>query len=90
MRHKAVDDYANASKFVPDWYNTKEKCDKFVSENPFLLKFCHDRYKKQEICDKVVDSFLLALKFVPDWFVTNKTIKKLCTGLFPNEGILFW
>ena len=47
MRHKAVDDYANALKFVPDWYNTKEKCDKFVSENPFLLKFFNYRYKKK-------------------------------------------
>ena len=51
-------------------------CNKAVSENPFMLKYCHDKYKTQEICDKVADDFLTALKFVPDWFVTSKMIKK--------------
>ena len=51
-------------------------CNKAVSENPFMLKYCHDKYKTQEICDKVADDFLPALKFVPDWFVTSKMIKK--------------
>ena len=51
--------------------------DKVVSEDPFMLKYCSDRYKSQEICDKAVDSCLLALKFVPDWFVTNNRIEKL-------------
>ena len=50
-------------------------CDKIISENPFMLKYCHDRYKTKETCDKVVDDFLPALRFVPDWFFTSKMIK---------------
>ena len=49
---------------VPDWYLTKILCDKFVSEDPFMLKYCHDKDKTHEMCDKAVDSCLLALKFV--------------------------
>ena len=65
-------------------------CDKGVSEDPFMLKHCHDRDKTQEICDKAADDFLLALKFVPDWFVTNKMIKKLDNALFTEDDILFY
>ena len=42
-----------------------------------MLKYCLDRYKIQEMCDKVTDAFLSTLKFAPDWFVTNKKIKNL-------------
>ena len=31
-------------------------CDKVVSEDPFTLKCCLDRYKTQEMCDKAVDA----------------------------------
>ena len=41
-------------------------CDKVVPKDPFLLKYCPDKHKTQEMCDKAVDSCLLALKFVPD------------------------
>ena len=41
------------------------------------------------MCDKVIDDFLPALKFVPDWFVLSKMIKKLSTGLYADEGLLF-
>ena len=47
-------------------------CDKVVSEDPFILKCCLDRYKTQEICNKAADAFLPTLKFIHDWFVTNK------------------
>ena len=40
--------------------------DKIVSEDPFKSKYCHDRYKIQEMCNKAVDGLLPALKFVPD------------------------
>ena len=50
--------------------------------DPFKLKYCHDRYKTQEMCNKAVDDFLPALKFVRDWFVTSKMIKRLLTALF--------
>ena len=61
-------------------------CDKAVSENPFILRCCHDRYKTQEIYDKVVDDLLPALKFVPDWFATSKMIKKFYTALYADDG----
>ena len=40
-------------------------CDKIVSDDPFKLKFCHDRCKTQEICNKAVDNFLPALNLFP-------------------------
>ena len=52
-------------------------CDKVVPEDLFILKYCLDRYKTQEMSDKTVDTFLLTLKFVPNWFVISKMIKKL-------------
>ena len=33
-------------------------CDKVVSKDPFMLKFCLDRSNTQEMCDKAVDAFL--------------------------------
>ena len=54
--------------------------DKIVSENPFKLKCCHDRYKTQKMCNKAVDNFLPALEVLPGWFVTRKMNKKLLTG----------
>ena len=52
-------------------------CDKSAFKDSFMLKYCHDRYKTQELCDKNVDDFLPAFKFVPDWFVTRKLIETL-------------
>ena len=60
----------------------QEECHKVVSEYSFMLKYCHDRYKTQNICDKAVDSYLLALKFVPDWFVTSNMIEKLDNAIY--------
>ena len=54
-----------------------------------MLKYCFDRYKNQQICDKAVNGFLPTLKFVPDWFVTSNMIKKLDDALFANDGIIF-
>ena len=56
-------------------------CDKILSENPFLLKYCPDKYMTPKMCDEAVDDFLPTLTFVPDWFVTSKKIKKLSTAL---------
>ena len=47
---------------------------KFFQKKQFVLKYCLDRYKSQEICDKAVDACLPALKFVPDGFVTTKML----------------
>ena len=46
-------------------------CVKAVSKN--LWKYCHGKYKTQEICDKVVDDFLPSLKLVPDCFLDPDT-----------------
>ena len=51
---------------------TQELCNKVVSKETFMLKYCHDKYKTHEICDKAVDSYLLALKFVPDWLLRGR------------------
>ena len=52
-------------------------CDKAYSENPFMLKYCFDWYKNQEICDKAVDNFLwtffphcLLYLFIHRWWYT--------------------
>ena len=50
-------------------------CDRVVSQVPFTLKYCLDRYKTHSIYDEAVDDCLSALKFVPDWFVTNKMLE---------------
>ena len=47
---------------------TKELCDKVVSEKPFMLKYCHDKYKTQEMCDKAVDSLFLIGFLQVRWF----------------------
>ena len=41
-------------------------CDKIVSDDDFKLKYCHDRYKTQQMSTKAVNDFLPVLKFVPD------------------------
>ena len=39
-------------------------CDRAISENPFMLVYCHDRYDTQRMCDVC----LVSLQFVPDWY----------------------
>ena len=63
-------------------------CHEAFCENTFMLKYCIDRYKTQEMCDKAVDDFLPTLKFVTDWFHTNKI--KLYSTLFGEEDIQFF
>ena len=33
----------------------KKMCDRVVSENPFLIVYCPDKYVTQKMCDKAVD-----------------------------------
>ena len=40
-------------------------CDKSFFEDPFMLKYCLDRYKTQEMCDAAFDDFLPALNLFP-------------------------
>ena len=30
-------------------------CDRVVSENPFLIVYCPDKYVTQKMCDKAID-----------------------------------
>ena len=76
-------------KYCQNRYKSQEMCDKkTVSDDLFILKYYHDKYKSQEMCDKTADDFLPALKFVLDCFVQVK-LKKLHTGLFTGDDILF-
>ena len=61
-----------------------------VSENPFLIPYCHDKYITQKMCDEGVDDSLATLKLNPDCFVTSKMIKKLFTALYADESILYF
>ena len=64
-------------------------CYEAVSNDPFMLKHCLDRYQTQKVFDKTVDEFVPVLKFVPDWFVTSNIIKKLHDALFANQYTIF-
>ena len=46
-------------------------CDKAVSEDPFLLVYCPDKYITQKICDEAVANSLATLKPICNWFVTS-------------------
>ena len=61
-----------------------------VSNYHFRLKYCLNKNKTQEVCDKAVDDFLAALKFVPDLFLTSKMIGKLRNALFADDDIIFF
>ena len=39
-----------------------QMCDKAVSNDTFMLEYCHDRYKTQKMCDKAVLEDLFILK----------------------------
>ena len=41
-------------------------CDKVVSEDPFLIVYCPDKYKIQRMCDEAVDDSLAALRLISD------------------------
>ena len=75
--------------FVPDQYITQGLCDKAVSEDTLMLKYCPNKQNTQKICDKAVESYLLPLKFVPDWFVTSKMIEKIDSAVFYHDYIIF-
>ena len=74
--------------FIPNKYKTQEMCYGVVSEDPFSIMCCHDKYKTQRICDEAVDDSLAALKLNPYWFFTSKMIKKLYTALYADQNIL--
>ena len=54
--------------------------DKVVSEDPFLIVYCPDKYKIQIMCREAVDDSLAVLKLKPDWIVISKMINELFTA----------
>ena len=62
-------------------------CDKVLSKEPIMLKYCLDRCKTQEICNKAFDTVLLILKIVLDCFVTSEMLDKLDNIIFCNDNI---
>ena len=67
-----------------------KKCVRVVSENPFLIVYCPNKYKTQRMCVEAVDDSLAALKLIPDFFVTCKIIQKLYTALYTDKNILYF
>ena len=61
--------------------------DRFISDDPFSLRYIPEKYETQQMFDETVDDFLPTLNFVFDWFVTSKMIKKLFTALYADENI---
>ena len=61
--------------------------DKGVSGKPFMLNYCLNRYKSQEMCDKAVDAFLTTSKFVPNWPFTKKMLENPDYVVFSNDEI---
>ena len=56
--------------------------DKAFSEDPFVLKYCLDREKTQDVCDKVVNDISSILNFV-----TNEILKNVYNALFADDDI---
>ena len=44
IRLKAVDTCSFVFDCTFDWYKTQEMCDEIVLKDPFILKYCLDRY----------------------------------------------
>ena len=58
------------------WYKTQEIVGRAISDDPFMLVYCPDKYKTQIIYDECVDDCLAALKSIPNLFVINTRHEK--------------
>ena len=47
MCNKAVDNYADESEFVPEYYKIQQICGKAISTYPSTIKFVSECYKTQ-------------------------------------------
>ena len=56
-----------------------------MTEDPFMLVYCPDKYKTQRMYDEFADDSLAALRFIPDWFVTSKMFERLDTTLHAKD-----
>ena len=73
-----------------DQQKIQEMCDRVVSEDPFLIVDCPDKYKVQRMQEEAVDDSLAVLKLIPDWFVTSKMMEKLFPALYADDNILYF
>ena len=55
-------------RYVTDWYNTQEMCDKSFLENIGTLEFVSDCYKNKKMCNKAVNIYAYALEFHMDCY----------------------
>ena len=62
-------------------------CDKAVSDYPFMLKYCRDRYKTQEMCDKSVSYYPFMLKYCRDRCKTQEMCDKAISKCWRWEKI---
>ena len=73
---------------VPNCQKTQERCEKLgFFKELFILKYCLDKFKYQQIYKETVDTCLLLTKVA--WFVTNKLLKDLENAAFFNEKMVF-
>ena len=65
-------------------------CDNAVSEDPFVLVCCPNKYKTQRLYDEAADDCLVGLKCTPERFVRSKMLEKFDNALRANDDILFY
>ena len=88
MCNKAVNKCFLLFDYIPDQYKAQEIRERVVPEDPFLMVYCHDKYKTQRMCNEPVDDCLATLKFIPEWFFTSKMIKNLFIALYTGDNII--
>ena len=54
---RAFDNNPPAIKCIPDGYKTEEVFDKIISKNPFVLRYCADKYRTQKSVMKLLMIF---------------------------------
>ena len=74
MRDVVADTCPFLFNTIPD---SQGMCSKVVSENSFMLKYCLDRYKIQEMFDKAVYASLPKLKFISIGLLQVRWLKNL-------------
>ena len=65
-------------------------CDRVITDDPFMLVYCLNKYETQRTCDKAVDDCLAEWKFIPDEFVTCKLLKKFDNSLCAYSDIFYY
>ena len=65
-------------------------CDKVIFKEPFILKYCHDRHKTQEMCDKAVDIFYQHYNLFLTTLLQIKCFKKLDNDVFSNNIVFLY